>query len=356
MYTNWIKIILINIAVFIVTLLVLELGWRGFLLIESCFSDNGCNFHYISKIELVNPEETKIGFTRPDKDLGYVPKEGFKGRIKHPIWHNSLVEIDDEGFRSSELVTPKKSGRIICSGDSFTFGDQVNNSETWPACIQRQLSIKVDNAGVSGYGVIQSVLRIKQASKLHSYRLSILSILVGNDILRDQLIYRSGFPKPFLTKHNGVVSYNSPPQPPYAVGSKYNRAWMNSATLELIFKNSILGNYAIKKLNLNEANLNKLAQEPANKIEILQWVLKEYRSLPIPKKIILLQYNSHGINSLAAVHERELIKREAEKFGIDVIDTYNVLTTSAPEDVWDEHHTAFGNELVCKTILPSISK
>lgn len=356
MYSYWIKIILINIIVFILTLLFIELSCRGVLFMESCFSDTGCSYNFISKIELINPEEEKIGFTRPDKDLGYVPKEQFKGRINNLGWRNSLVEIDDEGFRASEHVKPNIPGRIVCSGDSYTFGDQVSNSETWPACLQENLSVKVDNAGVSGYGTIQALLRIKQALKLHSYQLSILSILVGEDIGRDQLIYRSGFPKPSLSKSNGVLRFNAPPQPPYDVGSKYNRFWMNSAVLELIFKNSILGNYAIKKLNLNEGNLNKFAQYPASTGEILQWVLKEYKSLPIPRKIILLQYNGRGIKSSRVLEERAMIIKEAQKLGIEVTDTYKALYDQDPVKVWDGHHTSLGNQLVCKTLLTHISK
>jgi hypothetical protein len=63
-------------------------------------------------------------------------------------------------------------------GDSFTFGDQVSNHETWPACLERKTGTGVANAGVFGYGGAQSVLRARLETGRRTYGLVILSVLV----------------------------------------------------------------------------------------------------------------------------------------------------------------------------------
>ena len=48
---------------------------------------------------------------------------------------------------------------ILALGDSYTYGEEVNNGETWPSILQALTGRKVLNAGVAGYGFDQIVLR-----------------------------------------------------------------------------------------------------------------------------------------------------------------------------------------------------
>ena len=53
------------------------------------------------------------------------------------------------GFRSPELAEPKSKPRILCIGDSVTFGWGVDDSETYPALLQKRLpNTEVINVGV----------------------------------------------------------------------------------------------------------------------------------------------------------------------------------------------------------------
>ncbi len=61
-----------------------------------------------------------------------------------------------------ELVAPEGTFRIACVGDSFTFGTGVQDLETWPAVLERELRargelVEVLNAGVMGYDARQQV-------------------------------------------------------------------------------------------------------------------------------------------------------------------------------------------------------
>ena len=50
--------------------------------------------------------------------------------------------------------------RINTYGDSFTYGDQVNDSETWQEYLAAQLGEPIRNFGVGSYGVYQAYLRM----------------------------------------------------------------------------------------------------------------------------------------------------------------------------------------------------
>jgi hypothetical protein len=102
-----------------------------------------------------------IGLTRFDDRLGFVPREGFNAVVNEPDWGYTDVKITitSEGFRLNNIGMVPNVTNVLVVGDSFTFGSQVSDNETWPACLERKLNRGVDNGGVSDYGAAQSLLR-----------------------------------------------------------------------------------------------------------------------------------------------------------------------------------------------------
>lgn len=97
-----------------------------------------------------------------DSDLGWVPRPGAKSR-------DGFVEILASGARRTGVEKPddETALRIVTIGDSFTFGDEVADDETWPARLESLLAsdgVKADvvNLGVNGYGLDQAVLRFER--------------------------------------------------------------------------------------------------------------------------------------------------------------------------------------------------
>jgi len=83
---------------------------------------------------------------------------GDDGRLRCAI--NAL------GYRGAAVSVEKPEGvlRVVCLGDSFTFGEGVRAEDAYPAVMQRVLSarlgdrpVEVINAGVHGYGVDQAI-------------------------------------------------------------------------------------------------------------------------------------------------------------------------------------------------------
>lgn len=83
---------------------------------------------------------------------------GTDGRVTYRL--NNL------GLRGPDVTPAKPDGtlRIVCLGDSFTFGEGVREEQTYPAMLQGMLDhrmvpgpVEVINAGVQGYGTLEEL-------------------------------------------------------------------------------------------------------------------------------------------------------------------------------------------------------
>ena len=97
---------------------------------------------------------------RLSSTLGYELTPGYRGR------HES---VNLSGLRGAE-VGPKVEGhlRILAMGGSTTWGHKVDDDETWPFALERELRaatgrpIEVLNGGVSGWDIEQIVIALRQ--------------------------------------------------------------------------------------------------------------------------------------------------------------------------------------------------
>ncbi len=149
-----------------------------------------------------------------DTRLGWVPEPGRTGREN--LWHTQ-VTIDGDGLRGNGPASlPRNPPSILALGDSFTFGDEVSDDETWPAALERELHRSVVNAGVFGYGVDQAVLRGEQLSESLHPAVIILGLL-GDDTWRCEFSVRKGVGKPwFRLAGDDVVLASAEIAPPTA--------------------------------------------------------------------------------------------------------------------------------------------
>ena len=152
--------------------------------------------------------------TQFDKDLGwantpnYYEKDYFNPGV--------YVEINSQGFRSSrpfDARVPPNKLRIVCVGDSMTFGTGVDNDHTW---CQQLASIdhrfEAINAGVPGYGVDQMYLHYLRDAAWLDHDVMILAV-IGDDFRRMRLRTFSEYAKPTLALHNGQLLVENVPSP-----------------------------------------------------------------------------------------------------------------------------------------------
>lgn len=94
-------------------------------------------------------------------DTIYYNKPGITGRHISPGEFDYEFNTNDQGFRGRKRITDSADvPRILCLGDSFTFGVGVADSETWPVRLEARLEsdgVKTEaiNAGVMGWGLAE---------------------------------------------------------------------------------------------------------------------------------------------------------------------------------------------------------
>lgn len=111
-----------------------------------------------------------------DDLLGYVPRPNFASSDNH--W-GTRVTIDAEGLRAHPRTAPRDRQPIVAVGDSFTFGDEVDDDATWPARLELLAQRPVLNGGVFGYSFGQAVLRAEQLLLRHRAEWLVVSFIAG---------------------------------------------------------------------------------------------------------------------------------------------------------------------------------
>lgn len=118
----------------------------------------------------------KVFYNNPGKNIGkIVPKNQRRCSVDPFLfWKlNPLPgEVNSSGFRSKkEFPVNKREGekRIICLGDSITYGTWVKTEETYPYILEQMLNagfaseeFEVINAGVMGYSSLQGLRQLKR--------------------------------------------------------------------------------------------------------------------------------------------------------------------------------------------------
>jgi len=238
-------------------------------------------------------------------------------------------------------------------GDSFTFGDNVSDNETWPACLERKLGRGVDNGGVFGYGTAQALRRASLKLAEKSYTTLVLSTLVGSydgDFERDRLSFRTGFPKPAVIHTKNGIGWSAVPDP-NTLGSKFNP--LHHEALYFVYERSEILAEMLNWFNIVGDQLTTVHPNAADENEIVDWTLRKFSKLEIKNKMLLLQY-ARDLGTTEVAEKRKLILGIANELSLKVIDTSDVLRNAKENELWyygTGHHTPLGNELVCSYLF-----
>ena len=137
-----------------------------------------------------------------DPTLGWVPKAGTR--------RGHRITVLEHGVRSNGQHRRKYpiEDAILAVGDSFTWGYGIGDTETWPAQLEAQLRTKVLNAGIFGFGVGQTYLRLEQLLEVYKPKTFIFSF-IPDDINRAELSHRSSVPKPYFSINDGELVLNN---------------------------------------------------------------------------------------------------------------------------------------------------
>lgn len=124
-----------------------------------------------------------------DSILGYVPRAGYT---------SEETNILEDGLRSNGQEKPSGSSKVILAvGDSYTYGAEESDVESWPSALERLTGHDVRNAGVFGYGLDQAVIRAERM--LGKVKPDILIVsFINDDVVRCGLKKRTHSGKPYF--------------------------------------------------------------------------------------------------------------------------------------------------------------
>jgi hypothetical protein len=283
-----------------------------------------------------------------DPELGYVP------RPRATNYGPDRVNVDDEGLRRNGNFAPSPGPPILAVGDSYTWGSQVSDDETWPARLEQMLDRRVLNAGVNGYGVDQIVMRAERL--VPNYRPAALVVaIIGDDIKRCAFAYRYLRWRPYYTVegnslrlHNVPIPRESPPPPP------------KSAFRDLL-RRSDLADSLLKRLapewwSLDEGTL----QVHRDFVNVAILLMDRLGNLQRRSGVPVLLVVEHAAEFEAPSVQRVVARARSQGLqALDLSEPVRVLsdrTKGTPEAFARGHFTARGNRWVADRIAEKLGE
>lgn len=331
----------------VLTLLLLELGLRVFQGQVLTFD----NFLY-KDLDLFHSAYP----AQFDERLGFIPKVGYSSQGQDNLW-KKRIHIGDLGIRSNGPGSnPPARPLILCVGDSFTFGAQVHDEETWPAFLERSLGVRTINAGVFGFGLDQSILRAEQLAPLYKPDLLIVG-LIQDDILRNRLRMRTGVYKPYFTIHKDrLVLHKVPTASPKRPIGPLRRIGGYSLLVHTLMLRVDKAYWLHGLDRYNYLKRVETAHDQGVEVSCRLFErlarMREHQGFEV---IVFFQYVLDEKKKRFA-----LIQPCVERSGLELVDLGPVLDGLAQSDrkgyesLFDSHMTAAGNRLAADTLIQRI--
>lgn len=148
-------------------LLFLEVVFRGLFSIDPIFrklsgyDDSSSRIHWIN--QHTDQQQFVYKFDAYHPSRGWTLKPGIKDMV---VFKNKILNSNSMGFRGkAEYSYARQSGkrRILVFGDSYSFGDEVSDGETYSHYLESIMpDTEVLNLGIHGYGHDQMLLYLQE--------------------------------------------------------------------------------------------------------------------------------------------------------------------------------------------------
>ena len=156
--------------------------------------------------------EAYYTFDMYDASKGWIPKPNLRD-VK--TFDNKTLNTNSKGLRGKTdfpYTKNKDKVRILILGDSFTFGDEVSDDETYSARLQAMLPhTEIINMGMHGYGHDQMLILFREEGVKYQPDIVILGFL-PLDMSRNLLGFRD-FAKPRFVLNRGELKLTGSPVP-----------------------------------------------------------------------------------------------------------------------------------------------
>jgi len=182
--------------------------------------------------------QNRVGRMAYHPRLGWIPRPG---RFSSGWTSN----VDASSVRSNGTSISTASRPILVVGDSFTFGDEVKDSETWAAHLEEILNKRVLNAGVGAYGIDQAFLRAELLLDKYDPDVVILSFISDNINRTEYSYYPYGRGwKPYFEYGDGSLILRNVPVPQEPAP----RGFRSFQTLRRVLGYSFLADFVLDRI------------------------------------------------------------------------------------------------------------
>ena len=285
-----------------------------------------------------------------DARLGYTLKPD---TVSEHSYGGEFVTVDAEGLRSNGPHERPPGRPIIATGDSFTFGSQVGDTESWPAQLEARLHQPVHNAGVFGFSLGQAVLHAEMLLEKHPAAEWLIVSFIDDDLARCE--FRCSYtPIPWFEPKGGSLVLHPPESEGPTPEARSAKAWKDaigySALADTVFA------HALPLWWCTNIHQRRALPEGAG-VEVgrllVDRVVAECQEHGV--RLLILRQGDRAVPGAARVLERA---RERGALVLDLVTEYQALLATDPAlaDRWFvDHMTAAGNAWVAQRIAEVIA-
>jgi len=321
-------------------------------------------------VDAVNQQVTNLAI-QYDPVLGYVTREDYRGGVNS---HGRMGVRLNQTLKPGDPLPEIPQGGILATGDSFTFGSEVADAQSWPARLEAELGGSVVNGGAGGYGIDQAILRAEQLLDVVKPKAIIVSF-IPNNVGRDEYSINQGLIKPYFDLEDGKLVLKGVPVPDYQPSRKY-AGWARTT-----FGRSYLVYWSAERLGLRSKWLLyegevRVAHNRGVEVSCLLWgrLAEKLRGRDV-KLIALAQYAGiqvNGHDNSRDYYKVPYILDCAKRAGYLVVDSYPELRrrfeadeaafwqywVRQPHDegrIWNTGHmSAQGNQLTANLLAAAL--
>ncbi len=307
------------------------------------------------------PRLTEQVHCRYDARLGWRSLPG----ISRPDLYGPGLSLttNARGFRALEehdAPVPAGRYRIVCLGDSFTMGFGVDDTQTWPAALQRLCpEVQAVNMGLGGYGLDQAWLWYQSDGTALQCDL-LLFAFIDADFNRLGLDEFGGFPKPRVDLEGDELVLRNVPVPlRFETRPARPSGWTR-----------FLDGLALWKLRLDPATAATFARPAPWTDERTQQVRRvagrlfdELARLSAQRgqRFVLAYLPTSTLAGREPTDTAAFVRAHAAAGGTPLIDVNDAFRALPPDDrprhfLPDRHFSAAGNEFVAQVLLRELAR
>jgi hypothetical protein len=153
---------------------------------------------------------------RHDPELGWSHLPGT--HLPNFYGPGKAMTINQDGFRGGENYVgrkPENRTRVLCLGDSFTLGFGVDDSQTWPACLESlRPFIQAVNMGQGAYSIGQCYLWYHKVVDALDPDVTVMALVLDDFSRMAGTRLINGYGKPTFSLVDGNILVGNQPVPP----------------------------------------------------------------------------------------------------------------------------------------------